>query len=450
MSPRKEYTRYAIFSTEEGSLTSLHGKEHKTISLESTLSHVVPEMRSIQRQEECVLTSYVRALQQRRPAADKEGKETLSFRRTLSISHIKNSFLRKNQHIVGRDHELQLLHDCYDRVVATESTEAVTIYGPSGAGKSSLVEAFFGRLPTGAFHMEGKFNDRQSRAPYAVLAAASDRLCRQIMRRENSAEIRNRIRAVLGPDVSLLGNLVPTLANMTAEDDDDDDIGQRATANIGAHMFTRFKLLFRAFLGCVASAETPVVFFLDDVQWADVASLEVLKTLLNNGQSQCIMIACAYREGEMTTAVLEQYGLSERDKTSLDEMNDSRLGCAGMTHISVDCLDFTSMNQLLSGAIGVDAVVTQSLSTLVWSKTNGNPFHALCFLDMLHQNGMLSKEGAGPGLGTGIKSCEELTWRRIWWRFLCRGCRIFLSRCDPSCKSHPSSGMISLVLPWSP
>lgn len=413
------------------------------------MSHVVPEMRSIQRQEECVLTSYVRALQQRRPAADKEGKETLSFRRTLSISHIKNSFLRKNQHIVGRDHELQLLHDCYDRVVATESTEAVTIYGPSGAGKSSLVEAFFGRLPTGAFHMEGKFNDRQSRAPYAVLAAASDRLCRQIMRRENSAEIRNRIRAVLGPDVSLLGNLVPTLANMTAEDDDD-DIGQRATANIGAHMFTRFKLLFRAFLGCVASAETPVVFFLDDVQWADVASLEVLKTLLNNGQSQCIMIACAYREGEMTTAVLEQYGLSERDKTSLDEMNDSRLGCAGMTHISVDCLDFTSMNQLLSGAIGVDAVVTQSLSTLVWSKTNGNPFHALCFLDMLHQNGMLSKEGAGPGLGTGIKSCEELTWRRIWWRFLCRGCRIFLSRCDPSCKSHPSSGMISLVLPWSP
>ncbi|KAI2493741.1 hypothetical protein MHU86_20811 [Fragilaria crotonensis] len=145
-----------------------------------------------------VLTSYVRNLQQRRPGSGAwyDGTETQSLRK----ARVQNdAVFTKHKDLVGRDKELLMLRDCYNRVVTMKVTEVVTIHGPSGAGKSALVRSFFDTLPEGVFHMEGRFNQLQSRAPYVALAAASDQFCRQIMRHENSTELRNRIRAVLGP-----------------------------------------------------------------------------------------------------------------------------------------------------------------------------------------------------------------------------------------------------------
>ncbi|KAI2506898.1 PFAM Protein kinase domain [Fragilaria crotonensis] len=275
-----------------------------------------------------------------------------------------------------------------------ERTEVVTIHGPSGVGKTSLVQCFIQTLPEGAFHMEGKFNQRQLRAPYAALAAASDQLCHQIMRRENSIEIRNRIRDVLGPDVSLLGNVVQTLSEMTAEDD---STGHH-TAGSASQMFTRFKLLFRAFLRCVASPEAPVVFFLDDLQWADVPSLEVLKTLVTNGQSHCIMLVCSYREGEMTADQLGLYNLAGLETADEDDSSVDRLlstNSSRIADIAIAGLGRTSFNQLISGTLGINSILTESLSTVLWNKTNGNPFHALSFLEMLYRNGMLCRGNDG-------------------------------------------------------
>jgi predicted ATPase len=340
------------------------------------------------------LSSYVRTLQGGRPPAEWEGTETSTWRKVRSQGF---PFLAKGRPIVGREHELGSLRDCYDRITKMEATEVVTIHGPSGVGKSALMQTFIRSLPAGAYHMEGHFSQLQSRAPFAALAAASDQFCRQIMRREDRVEVRNRIRAVLGPDVCLLGNLVPTLAKMTTEEGSN---GQHTPAACGAQLFTRFKLLFRAFLRCVATPESPIVFFLDDLQWADEPSLEVLRTLLRSGQSHCIMIVCAYREGEMTTAVLEQYSLARTGNSSADEPLNNSSGSSshhscGITDISVDCLDCGSLNQLISDRLTIDAFETRSLSAMVWNKTDGNPFHALCFLDMLHRRGMLYEGSDG-------------------------------------------------------
>jgi predicted ATPase len=324
-----------------------------------------------------VLTSYVTNLQH------------LSWRKACS-SQDENPFASgsKNRRIVvAREKELQQLRDSYDRVTTMKGTEVVTIHGPSGVGKTALVRSFIHTLPEDVFRMEGKFNQRQLRAPYSALAAASDQLCHQIMKRENSNEIRNRIRAVLGPDVSLLGNLVQTLFDMTAEDD---RRGHETTGS-GSQMFTRFKLLFRAFLRCVASQETPVVLFLDDLQWADVPSLEVLKTLLTNGQSHCILIVCSYREGEMTADQLDRYNLADRETTDGMDVSVSSLPTnrSQVADIAITGLGRESFNQLISGMLGIDGLRTESLSAVLWNKTDGNPFHTLNFLDMLYRHGML-------------------------------------------------------------
>ncbi|KAI2506906.1 histidine kinase [Fragilaria crotonensis] len=331
-----------------------------------------------------VLTSYVTNLQQ---LSWRKARSTQDDNPFVSVSKIKRV-------IVARERELQLLRDCYDRVTTMKRTEVVTIHGPSGVGKTALVQSFIQTLPEGVFHIEGKFNQRQLRAPFAALAAASDQLCHQIMRREDSIEIRNRVRAVLGPDVSLLGNLVQTLSEMTAED----NVCGHHAAGSGAQMFTRFKLLFRAFLRCVASPETPVVFFLDDLQWADVPSLEVLKTLLTNGQSHCILLVCSYREGEMAADRLDRFNLAERETTDADDSSVNSLvstQSSRITDIAIAVLGRESFNQLISGTLGIDHRRTESLSALLWSKTDGNPFHALNFLDMLHRRGMLWRENDG-------------------------------------------------------
>ncbi|KAI2495113.1 hypothetical protein MHU86_19387 [Fragilaria crotonensis] len=344
-----------------------------------------------------VLTSYVRNLQQKPLTGDESERVASLSTRKLRSTRDDNQFvsvLKSKRIIVAREKELQQLRDCYDDVATMKTTAVVTIHGPPGVGKTALAHFFIHSLPEGAFHMEGKFNQLQLRAPYAALAAACDQLCHQIMRRQNSIEIRDKIRAVLGPDINLLGNVVQTLSEMTAKDGS----SGRHTGASGAQMFTRFKLMFRAFLRCVASPETPLVFFLDDLQWADVPSLEVLKTLLTNGESHCIMIMCSYREEGMTAEQLEEYNLAECRSMDAEDSAVSRLlstDSSGISDITIAGLGRNSFNQLISETLGIDSLLTQSLSTVLWNKTDGNPFHALNFLDMLHRNGMLWRGNDG-------------------------------------------------------
>ena len=146
----------------------------------------------------------------------------------------------------------------------------------------------------------------------------------------------------------------------------------------------------------MASPENPLIFFLDDLQWADTASLEVLKSVIHDGLAQYIMIICAYREGEMSIEILQQYHLVD-ECSMVDVSISSSSGttpyyCATITDIFIDCLDDTQLNELISFKLGMRSSSTQSLSQLIWKKTNGNPFYALNFLEMMHKNRLLIAE----------------------------------------------------------
>jgi predicted ATPase len=336
-----------------------------------------------------MLTQMVKALQDQ-GTENKDSKES-SFR--------NGKFLNRSN-IVGREDQLDLLDESYKRISMSQPSELVLVHGHSGAGKSTLIQAFVRKLPPNVFYIHGKFDQLSSHAPYAALVAASDQLCRQVLRRENSDEIRDRIRALLGPEVSLLGTLIPTLAKMT---DNNNDRQSSSSTAMGGQSFTRFKLLFRAFLRCVATPENPVIFFLDDLQWADAASLEVLKALLTDRLSHSMMIIGAYRESEMPIEILQKYNLVENCTIGDDTASMAATGSsssnscyrAAITNIAANGLDGASLNQLIASMLDMDENETQSLSSLVWNKTDGNPFYALNFLDMLHSTHLLSKTKDG-------------------------------------------------------
>jgi predicted ATPase len=155
----------------------------------------------------------------------------------------------------------------------------------------------------------------------------------------------------------------------------------------------------------VVSPENPLIFFLDDLQWADIASLEVLKSIVTDSEAKNILIICAYREGEMPPDLLQQYHLIEDDvgTTMVDRSISSSSGasgyCAHVTDIAIECLDVTQLNELLSFKLGMKCSSTESLSQLIWNKTNGNPFYALNFLDMLYGKNLLS-----------MSNDDEWTW----------------------------------------
>ena len=161
---------------------------------------------------------------------------------------------RCNHAFVGRELQLQSLTKIFQRITESHISETVMISGPSGVGKSTLVNAFVNTLPKTILFAKGKFDQLHCRAPFSVLVAISEHLCRQTLRQPNHQEIRNRIRSELGSEISLLGHLIPELAKLNTEENLlDESMKGKNTSSC-----SRFKKLFRSFLRCVASEGNPV------------------------------------------------------------------------------------------------------------------------------------------------------------------------------------------------
>jgi predicted ATPase len=339
-----------------------------------------------------LLSRVVEALQQRRSIASRKFYSTISGRNEIDCDSYRRKVLKlsKDDRIVGRDEESKRLLDCFNRIYSQHMTEVVVIHGTSGSGKSCLVQSFARTLPPEVLFVQGKFDQLQSHAPYSALVTASDQLCRQILKQKNSVDIRNRVRSVLGPEVNLLGNLIPSLLHVSEECHHQTSINREES--IG-NSFQRFKQLFRSFLRSVASSENPLILFLDDLHWADNDSLDVLQSIITDTLAKSILIICAYREGEISMDTLQKYHLAV--DVILDEntyLSSSKYSTysAHITDIFLDCLDGIHLNELVSVKLEMEATSTMPLSQLIWKKTNGNPFYALSFLEKIHRRGLLT------------------------------------------------------------
>jgi predicted ATPase len=311
---------------------------------------------------------------------------------SLNLSHSKK--------FVGRDDQVQILSDCLKRVVSKQKIEIALLHGVSGSGKSSLVQEFMSNYRSSeVLCVQGKFDQRFSHTPYSALVSASDQLCRQIFRRQNSDEICERIRNSLCPDINLLGNLIPLLSNIDSSNIDSNHVKIQSEQGLQGKSFARFKLLFRIFFRSTASPENPLILFLDDLQWADKASLEVLECIINDPLAKSIMIICAYREGEMSKESLRTYLLVHESLTEMEYVSFSPDDAANsrttITDIVLDCLDAFHINEIVAFKLGVTSSSTMSLSQLIWKKTGGNPFYTLNFLEMLYKHSLIRREKNG-------------------------------------------------------
>ena len=198
--------------------------------------------------------------------------------------------------LYGRARELGTLLAAFDRIVESGTPELVLVAGYSGIGKSSVVNELHKALvpPRGLF-ASGKFDQYKRDIPYATLAQAFQNLIRPLLVK-SEAELgpwRAALLEALGPSGQLLANLVPELKLIIGEQPSVPELSPRDAQR-------RFQLVFRRFIGVFARPEHPVALFLDDLQWLDAATLDLLEDLLTRSDLQHLMLIGAYRDNEVT------------------------------------------------------------------------------------------------------------------------------------------------------
>src|SRR5262249_45173493 len=197
--------------------------------------------------------------------------------------------------LYGRAHEIETLLASFARVVTSGTPELVLVSGYAGIGKSSVVHELHKVLvpPRGLF-ASGKFDQYKRDIPYATLAQAFQSLIRPLLS-QSEAEVnswREALREAVGPNGRLLVDLVPELKLILGEQPPVLELPPQDAQR-------RFQLMLRRFIGVFARPEHPLALFLDDLQWLDAATLDLLEDLLTQGEVQHLLLIGAYRDNEV-------------------------------------------------------------------------------------------------------------------------------------------------------
>src|SRR5262245_2606629 len=206
--------------------------------------------------------------------------------------------LRIPEKLYGRDREIATLLSCFDRIIKTGVPELVLVSGYSGIGKSSVVNELHKVLvpPRGLF-ASGKFDQYKRDIPYATFAQAFGSLVRPLLGKEEEelSIWRDAFRQALEPNAGLIIDLVPELKLI---------IGEQPPVPVLPPLDAqrRFQLVFRRFIAVFARPEHPLTLFLDDLQWLDAATLDLLEDLLPRSDQQHFLLIGAYRDNEVSAA----------------------------------------------------------------------------------------------------------------------------------------------------
>ncbi len=277
--------------------------------------------------------------------------------------------------LYGRESEVESLLAAFDRVVAGGRPELVLVSGYSGIGKSAIVNELHKPLvpPRGLF-ASGKFDQYKRDIPYATLAQAFQSLIRTLLSKSEDelSEWRDTIREAIEPNGLLIVDLVPELKHIIGEQPPVPELPLRDAQG-------RFQLVLRRFISVFARPEHPLALFLDDLQWLDVATLDLLEDLLTRTHLKHLLLIGAYRDNEVSST----HPLTRK-------LQVIRQAGAKLQEIVLTPLDREDLGQLLADSLHSEPEQTTPLAQLIHEKTTGNPFFAIQFISTLADEKLLT------------------------------------------------------------
>jgi PAS domain S-box-containing protein len=288
--------------------------------------------------------------------------------------------LQISQKLYGRDREITSLLAAFDRVAtpvaadAPSNVEMMLVAGYSGIGKSALVREIYKPITEkNGYFIAGKFDQFQRNIPYSALVQAFRSLVRQLLS-EGEAELaqwRTKILAAVGANGRLIVDLIPELAAIIGVQ----PIFQRSESIENQNLFSS---VTQKFLQVFCQAAHPVVIFLDDLQWADAASLNSIESIVRDEKLKYLLLVGAYRDNEvspihplmLTIDRLQQAGV-QIDRLVLAPLN------------------LPEVTELLADTLVHDRATVRPLAETIVAKTQGNPFFTTELLNALVRDGAI-------------------------------------------------------------
>lgn len=273
-----------------------------------------------------------------------------------------------SEKLYGREDETAALLDAFERV-RNNGTVLMLVSGFGGIGKSALINEIQRPIAKySGYFITGKFERLKKDVPYSAITQAFTGLARQILA-ESAADIsawKEKILSALGPNGKIVTDILPLFELIIGEQADVPLLGPVESQN-------RFNLVFLGFIKALVTREHPLVVFLDDLQWADSASLYLLKLFTGDSDIKHLLVIGAYRHNETPDAHPFILTLEEIKKSG-----------AAVNSIFLQPLKKEHINQLLGDTLNRPPEETGPLADMLIEKTGGNPFFVNEFMKSLY------------------------------------------------------------------
>eukprot|EP00980_Cylindrotheca_fusiformis_P027509 scaffold20794_cov117-Cylindrotheca_fusiformis.AAC.1 len=319
--------------------------------------------------------------------------------------------------LIGRERQIEILKSRFEAMMAADDgkektpeadsssdpsspslvqscsqKELIFIKGNSGVGKSTLAQTLKKHVeaqPNGAY-VTGKFELNGADVPYSGIAKAFGEICEKIrsLPHESISKVGVAISEALEGEVETILRLVPELNDVVSTTNTPSTLADVTDIEYGHE---RVKNAFRSLTRVLCSQFSPVVIVLDDVQWADVTSLEAIDFLISDRQNEnSFMIVGCYRSNEV-----DENSLLFNKIRTLQEKK-AKFGF-NITELELVCCQLEDVNKILMAMMSIDdAEETRGLAELCLKRTLGNPFFLTEFMIMLQDEGLISYDVSAP------------------------------------------------------
>lgn len=284
-----------------------------------------------------------------------------------------------SEKLYGREKEVESLLAAFSRIVDNQSdcVEVVLVSGYSGIGKTRLVREIYKPIDRSrGYFISGKFDLYQRNIPYFAIVRAFQGLVERLLAEseESLNKWRSQLISALGANCSLIVRVIPSLEAILGKQSDSSTI-----ENISAsEAQNRFNIVFQNFVRVFARSQHPLVIFLDDLQWADLASLKLLELISKSSEKQSLMLIGAYRNNEVNSTHPVMLMLD-----SIQQVNSK------VHQIVLSELNLDDINRLVADTLHCSKSYSLPLAELVRQKTGGNPFFTNEFLKSLYDENLI-------------------------------------------------------------
>jgi predicted ATPase/signal transduction histidine kinase/CheY-like chemotaxis protein len=291
----------------------------------------------------------------------------------IALKDVCSSF-HIHQCIYGREKEIQQLLNAFDRVAnAQEPNILLLVRGYSGIGKTTLINELHKPLTRQrGYFISGKFDQFKRNIPFFAFIQAFQQLVLQLLTEPEEKIIywRQQLLSALGNKGQIIIDVIPQVEMI---------IGPQPSVPVlkPAENQNRFNAVLQSFIRVFANKQHPLVIVLDDLQWSDLATLNLMELLMSDNDNSYLLIIGAYRSNEV------------HDVHPLTKLLSSLSAKRTIEEIALGPLPIESVNDLVSDTLFCDKDKSSSLSKLVFNKTQGNPFFVIMFLTNLAKDNLI-------------------------------------------------------------